>query len=47
MSQAVMRFGVIRGVPIGVWRVLRCNPFSAGGHDPVPEKNQRRSRAHR
>ncbi len=25
------------GLALAVWRVLRCNPFCAGGYDPVPE----------
>ena len=33
--QAVESFGILRGVVLAVWRVLRCNPFSHGGHDPV------------
>jgi uncharacterized protein len=32
----VERFGVGRGLALSVWRILRCQPFSAGGHDPVP-----------
>ncbi|KRL92446.1 membrane protein insertion efficiency factor YidD [Limosilactobacillus ingluviei] len=35
MIQAVQRFGW-RGVWLGVWRILRCQPFSKGGLDPVP-----------
>ena len=30
---AVRRYGVIRGLILAVWRVLRCNPFSRGGVD--------------
>ncbi len=33
--QAIYKYGVIKGSLMGIWRVLRCNPFSAGGHDPV------------
>ena len=33
--QAVEGFGILRGVVLAVWRVLRCNPFSHGGYDPV------------
>ena len=34
--EAVEKYGVIKGVLLGGWRVLRCNPFSQGGFDPVP-----------
>lgn len=37
--QAVERFGVVRGLVLAGWRLLRCNPFSRGGYDPV--ENQR------
>ncbi len=33
--QAIERFGLIRGVPKTLWRIVRCNPFSRGGDDPV------------
>ena len=32
---AIERFGVIRGTVLAGWRVLRCNPWSHGGLDPV------------
>lgn len=35
---AISRFGIIRGIPMTVWRIMRCNPWSLGGNDPVPEK---------
>lgn len=36
--QAIYRFGVIKGSWMAFYRVIRCNPFNAGGYDPVPEK---------
>jgi len=33
--QAVAKYGVIKGGLMAFWRVLRCNPFNKGGHDPV------------
>lgn len=34
-EQAIREFGILRGSVLAVWRVLRCNPFSHGGFDPV------------
>ena len=34
--EAVLEWGVVIGLLLTVWRVLRCNPFCRGGHDPVP-----------
>jgi uncharacterized protein len=34
--EALRRHGVARGLLLAAWRVLRCNPFCQGGHDPVP-----------
>jgi putative component of membrane protein insertase Oxa1/YidC/SpoIIIJ protein YidD len=36
--KAVERFGAIRGSALAVRRILRCNPWSMGGIDHVPEK---------
>jgi putative membrane protein insertion efficiency factor len=36
VEEAIRRHGVIRGVALGTWRILRCNPFGAGGVDRVP-----------
>lgn len=34
--QAVYRHGLLKGGWLATWRVLRCQPFSRGGYDPVP-----------
>ncbi len=33
--EAIERHGALRGSGMAVWRLLRCQPFSAGGYDPV------------
>jgi putative membrane protein insertion efficiency factor len=35
-EDAIRTHGVLRGVALGAWRILRCNPFGAGGIDLVP-----------
>lgn len=37
-AEAVQRFGASRGLLLAGWRLLRCNPFSHGGFDPVPDR---------
>jgi putative membrane protein insertion efficiency factor len=32
---AIRSYGILRGVVLATWRVLRCNPWSDGGYDPV------------
>ena len=36
-ATAIRRFGAARGTLLAGWRLLRCNPFSHGGFDPVPD----------
>lgn len=33
--EAIDKYGVLKGSAMGSWRILRCNPFSKGGEDPV------------
>jgi len=42
---AVREFGLLRGLVLAGWRLLRCNPFSHGGYDPV--ENQTLFKRHR
>ena len=35
--QAIEKHRALKGTVLAVWRLLRCNPFSQGGIDPVPE----------
>ncbi len=39
--EAYRKRGFIVGTILTVWRILRCNPFCAGGYDPVPEHGLR------
>lgn len=34
--QAVEKYGAFKGGLLALWRIIRCNPFSKGGYDPVP-----------
>ena len=34
--EAIEKYGIFKGGLMGFWRILRCNPFSHGGYDPVP-----------
>lgn len=36
--EAISTYGAFKGIFMAIWRILRCNPFCAGGYDPVPEK---------
>lgn len=45
--QAVETFGILRGSALAAWRLLRCNPFSQGGYDPVSAQRLFRAPAHR
>ena len=42
--QAIRRYGVLRGVVLAAWRILRCNPWSHGGVDFVEDQKLFRTR---
>lgn len=35
MVQAIEKYGCIKGIYLGIKRILKCNPFSKGGYDPL------------
>jgi hypothetical protein len=39
--EALVRHGVVRGLGLAAWRILRCHPFAEGGLDPVPPRHDR------
>jgi putative membrane protein insertion efficiency factor len=43
---ALREHGVLRGLGLASWRLLRCNPFSNGGYDPVPPRGERCRHGH-
>lgn len=44
--EAIETHGAFRGGLMAAWRILRCNPFSVGGYDPVPPKKENHDHNH-
>ena len=43
-AQAISSYGIFRGLVLAAWRLLRCNPWSRGGFDPVEAQTIFRTR---
>jgi uncharacterized protein len=43
---AIRAYGILRGIVLAAWRLLRCNPWSDGGYDPVQAQRVFKVRAH-
>jgi len=39
--EALEKHGAFKGIFMTLWRILRCNPFSKGGYDPVSDKQNK------
>lgn len=39
--EAIETHGALKGGLLAAWRILRCNPLSPGGYDPVPAKKEK------
>jgi len=44
--EALRVHGLIKGIYLGVKRILRCNPWGGCGYDPVPEKKKKQNQYH-
>jgi putative membrane protein insertion efficiency factor len=43
-KEAIEKYGALAGTLLALWRIIRCNPFSKGGYDPVPMMRKRYSK---
>lgn len=40
-KEAIKEYGCIKGLLLGIKRILKCNPFGTYGYDPVPKKEKK------
>ena len=40
--EAIIEYGIIKGCFLGIKRIMRCNPFSKGGYDPLKKIEERK-----
>jgi uncharacterized protein len=43
--QALDEYGILRGLALAAWRLVRCNPWSHGGYDPIEAQRLFKARA--
>ena len=41
--EAIKEYGAVKGIYLGIKRILKCHPFHEGGYDPVPKKENKNS----
>lgn len=39
-KEAIIEYGAFKGSILSIYRILRCNPFTKGGYDPVPKRKE-------
>lgn len=42
MKEAIIEHGSIKGMHLGIKRIIKCNPFGTFGYDPVPKKENKK-----